>query len=225
MNRHTEQESRRLRIRSGTPSFQNRKTLVFTGDSITDCDHLLDTDSQSLGNGYVRMIQEQLPECRVINQGHNGFTVFQMRGRWQEDCICHNPDVLTILAGINDLSICLCGAGGYGADGYGRHMEWLLQETQTKTHARIILMEPFLFPKPEAYKTWIPSLDTFRRTLRRLSETFHTDFVPLWDIFQTALTQHSPDELTTDGIHLTHLGHEIIARAWLNIFTNEDRLR
>ena len=32
--------------------------LLFLGDSITDCDHLFDQDQ--LGNGYVRMIAEQL---------------------------------------------------------------------------------------------------------------------------------------------------------------------
>lgn len=223
MSGHTRQGSR-LRVWSGAPSLSNRRTLVFTGDSITDCDHLLDGDSRLLGNGYVGMIQERLPECRVVNQGHNGFTVFQMRGRWQEDCINQKPDVLTILAGINDLSICLCGAGGYGADGYGRHMEWLLRETKTKTHARIILMEPFLFPKPEAYQTWFPTLDAFRRTLCRLSGTYHTDFVPLWDIFQRAQARYPVDALTTDGIHLTPLGHEIIARAWLDLCQDKEFL-
>lgn len=197
-----------------------KKRMVFTGDSITDCDRLWDEGREKLGFGYVRMIREQLSQredagTEVINRGHNGYTAFQMRQRWDEDCISLQPDVLTILAGINDLSIYLCGAGGYDGEGFGIHMEWLLRETREKTGARIILMEPFLFPKPAEYLNWMEPLGTFREPLRRLSEQYETEFIPLWDVFQAAQSQYLADALTTDGIHLTALGHEMIADEWL----------
>ena len=197
-----------------------KKRMVFTGDSITDCDRMWDKGREKLGFGYVRMIREQLSQredagTEVINRGHNGYTAFQMRQRWDEDCISLQPDVLTILAGINDLSIYLCGAGGYDGEGFGIHMEWLLRETREKTGARIILMEPFLFPKPAEYLNWMEPLGTFREPLRRLSEQYETEFIPLWDVFQAAQSQYPADALTTDGIHLTALGHEMIADEWL----------
>ena len=39
------------------------KRIVFTGDSITDCDRLWDEGQEKLGFGYVRMIREQLSEA------------------------------------------------------------------------------------------------------------------------------------------------------------------
>ena len=200
-----------------------KKRIVFTGDSITDCDRLWDAEQENLGCGYVRMIREQLSEAeagtvQVINRGHNGYTAFQMRQRWEEDCISLQPDVLTILVGINDLSIHLCGAGGYDGEGFGRHAEQLLREAREKTGARIILMEPFLFPKPAEYRSWIPVLLTFREPLRRLSERYRTEWIPLWDVFQAAQEQYPVDMLTTDGIHLTALGHEMIADEWMKIW-------
>ena len=196
----------------------NRETLVFTGDSITDCDRLWDERQEKLGDGYVRMIREQLPEAVVVNRGHNGYTAFQMRQRWEEDCIFYRPDVLTILVGINDLSVYLCGGGGYDAEGFGRHVEWLIRETRKKTEARIILMEPFLFPKPAEYENWMPVLDGFRGALRRLAREYTVDFIPLWDMFREAQNQYGIDELTTDGVHLTRLGHELIADEWIKIW-------
>lgn len=200
-----------------------KKRLVFTGDSITDCDRLWDEEQEKLGCGYVRMIREQLSEAeagtvQVINRGHNGYTAFQMRQRWEEDCISLQPDVLTILVGINDLSIYLCGAGGYDGEGFGRHAEQLLREAREKTGARIILMEPFLFPKPAEYRSWMPELGTFRETLGRLSKRYGTEWIPLWDVFRAAQEQYPVDALTTDGIHLTALGHEIIADEWMKIW-------
>lgn len=200
-----------------------KKRIVFTGDSITDCDRLWDAEQEKLGCGYVRMIREQLSEAeagtvQVINRGHNGYTAFQMWQRWEEDCISLQPDVLTILVGINDLSIHLCGAGGYDGEGFGRHAEQLLRETREKTGARIILMEPFLFPRPAEYRGWIPVLRTFREPLRRLSERYGTEWIPLWDVFQAAREQYPVDMLTTDGIHLTTLGHEMIADEWMKIW-------
>ena len=199
------------------------KRIVFTGDSITDCDRLWDEGQEKLGFGYVRMIREQLSEAeagavRIINRGHNGYTAFQMRQRWEEDCISLKPDTLTILAGVNDLSIHLCGAGGYDGEGFGRHVEWLLRKAREKTGARIILMEPFLFLKPAEYRNWMPALGTFREPLRRLSEQYGTAFIPLWDVFQAAQGQYPVEALTTDGIHLTALGHEMIADEWMKVW-------
>ena len=71
------------------------KRLVFTGDSITDCDRLWDDRPDSLGFGYVRMIAEALtrtePETEVLNRGHNGFTALSDENTVEEDCISLSP--------------------------------------------------------------------------------------------------------------------------------------
>ncbi|MCD2491262.1 GDSL-type esterase/lipase family protein [Lacrimispora sp. NSJ-141] len=194
------------------------KRLVFTGDSITDCDRLFDDRPGELGFGYVRMIYEQLScheEICVYNRGHNGFTAIQMLGRWKEDCISLKPDVLTVLVGINDLYMHIGGAGGCGAEGFGAHLEKLLLETREHTDAEIILMEPFVFPKPMEYLTWKEPLGRFRSQVRRLSQVYDTGFVPLWDVFSEAQKHYGAEALTTDGIHLKEKGHAVLAAAWL----------
>ena len=196
---------------------QKAPVLVFTGDSITDCDRLWDERRDRLGDGYVRMIQEQLPDAVVVNRGHNGYTAFQMRLRWREDCISRNPDVVTILVGVNDLSPHLYG-GGYGPEGYRECLEQMVAEAESRTHARVILMEPFIFPWPAEYANWIKPLEGFRLETRALAEERGLSFVPLWDIFQEKRRICGDEKLTVDGIHLTSAGHAIVAEAWMKVY-------
>lgn len=205
---------------------ENAKCLVFTGDSITDCDRLWDERPEGLGFGYVRMIYEYLSgkeEVKIYNRGHNGFTAFQMHSRWKTDCIALDPDDLTILVGINDLYMYIGGAGGYGAEGFGNHLEKLVREAKAETGARIILMEPFVFPKPREYILWDEPLSKFCRQVKNISESYQTGLVPLGMIYKEAQRKWSLDELTVDGIHLTEKGHEILAAAWLKEYLSGEK--
>ena len=211
------------------------KCLIFTGDSITDCDRLWDDRPEQLGFGYVRMIYEYLlkksgaepaaeegfgvvPGLRIYNRGHDGFTAFQMKHRWEEDCLSLEPDLVTILVGINDLYMHIGGAGGYGAEGYGIHLEEMIDQAKGRTGAKLILMEPFVFPKPLEYAAWEEPLSEFREEMRRLAGKYGMGFVPLWDMFREAQKRYAADTLTTDGIHLTEKGHRLLAAAWLKTY-------
>lgn len=190
--------------------------IVFTGDSITDSDHMF--EPEGLGNGYVRMIQERLPEHKVINRGYDGYIASRIFRVWDEISISYQPDIVTLLVGVNDLSAYLCGGGGYDANGFEHYIEQIVLRTREKTAADIILMEPFLFPWPAEYINWMEPLKQFRLKMREISEKYNTGFVALWNIFQEAQKEHSVKELTIDGIHLTTMGHQILAEAWLTEF-------
>lgn len=192
------------------------KKILFTGDSITDCNHMF--EPEGLGEGYVRMIRETLVDDRIINRGFDGYTAAMVYRVWDEICIKQQPDIVTLLVGVNDLSAFLCG-GGYDAAGFREHVERILQKTREETEADIILMEPFLFPRPAEYKNWFAPLADFRQQMRTLSQWYETGFVSLWEVFQKAQEQIPVEELTVDGIHLTKLGHGILAESWLREYS------
>ena len=81
--------------------------ILFQGDSVTDCGRSRDSDDQ-LGSGYANMIAAQFavrfPElkARFVNRGVSGNRVKDLAARWDEDCIALQPDVVSILIGIND---------------------------------------------------------------------------------------------------------------------------
>lgn len=195
------------------------KILLFTGDSITDAGHLWQITPNFWGNGYVALVGQKMSKDKVVNCGHDGATSDRMRRWWRADCISKSPDVVTILAGINDLSEeFISWKKMDGAERYGENLEWMINETREKTGAELILMEPFIFPRPAEYMNWIKPLERYRKKVRGLADRYKTGFVPLWDVFEEAQRKYSVDELTVDGIHLTGLGHEILAESWLAVY-------
>ena len=73
--------------------FQSGQTVLFIGDSITDCGRR--QDQEQLGNGYVRKVS-------YVNKGIGGDTVEGLESRWTTDVLDIKPDWLSIKIGINN---------------------------------------------------------------------------------------------------------------------------
>ncbi len=195
------------------------QTFIFLGDSITDCNHLF--EPENLGYGYVRKIWEQLHktgcDCRLFNKGYDGFTVPAVRRLWKRDCLTLKPDFITILIGINDLAV-IKNTGitpSIGLADFRDQYQELIDDIRITTDCPILLMEPFLFPYPQEYAAWFEDLHKMNLIIKELAEKNHLQFLPLWDkLLNTVKTQGYPS-ITTDGIHLTPTGHEIIANLWI----------
>ena len=81
--------------------------ILFQGDSITDASRDR-SDIHNLGRGYAfyaaELIKEKYPdiEFEFINQGIGGNRAESLLARWEEDAIAHQPDIISILVGVND---------------------------------------------------------------------------------------------------------------------------
>ncbi|MGH3371016.1 MAG: GDSL-type esterase/lipase family protein, partial [Nocardioidaceae bacterium] len=86
----------------GATFLDSRSTVVLTGDSVTDCGRR--TSGHGLGNGYVRQLRTDLGgrAPRIVNSGISGNRAADLVGRWQQDVLAHQPDLVSILVGIND---------------------------------------------------------------------------------------------------------------------------
>ena len=195
------------------------KTYLFLGDSITDCNHYFDPDG--LGFGYVRKIAEALEAsghpCQIINKGNDGFTASSVSRLWKNFCRELSPDFITILIGINDLSVILENHLTLSAalsDFYERYAA-LLDEIRQRISCPILLMEPFIFPYPAEYSTWEPPLKEMRKRIQQLAQDRNAAFLPLSDLLVEAAKTQGYPAITTDGIHLTDAGHQLIARQWI----------
>ncbi|MDB1701325.1 SGNH/GDSL hydrolase family protein, partial [Enterococcus casseliflavus] len=82
-------------------------TVLFLGDSITDCDRDRQ-DPHDLGHGFARLVADQLAETfptagfTFYNRGIGGNKAADVLARLQEDCLQLTPDVLVFMIGIND---------------------------------------------------------------------------------------------------------------------------
>ena len=194
-------------------------TLLFLGDSITDCNHCF--DPENLGSGYVRMISEKMntpdKKYQVLNKGNDGFTVPALRRLWKHSCLNITPDFITILIGINDLAV-IKNTGitpAVALAEFRKQYQLLIDEIRVTCDCPILLMEPFIFPYPAEYSTWEPELHKMSDMIRQISADNHLPFLPLWSDLMTSAKTDSYKKITTDGIHLTKTGHQLLANRWL----------
>lgn len=199
---------------------EKNDVVLFQGDSITDTGRER-TKSQSLGIGYANLVASWYsalyPEQNVqfLNRGISGNRVKDLKERWDEDCIDLQPDVVSIMIGINDCWRRYDSNDPTSTDAYTQDYFDILTRVQKETTAKLIILEPFLVPLEPRLDEWREDLDPKIQAVRKLAREFNALYVPLDGIFASACTRQKPSYWAADGVHPTAAGHGLIAQAWL----------
>ena len=191
---------------------------LFLGDSITDAGHLF--DPANLGEGYVSVLAEMTAadQCILCNRGHDGFTVEQVLRMLKRDGIEKHWDIISLLAGINDIPVEVYTSHHRIPDEFSQYYTELLEFLSLRTNARLILIEPFLFSIPQEYQNWQPYLQMESSIIRNLALRFDAALLSANEILNHAASIHGVRQITVDGIHLTALGNRILAEAWMELY-------
>jgi lysophospholipase L1-like esterase len=136
--------------------------ILFYGDSITDCSRTRDGGFLSgLGYGYVHNIALDLigkdPEkYQIINRGISGNRVVDLYARIKMDCWNHNPDVLSILIGVNDVWHEIGDSpNGVDAEKFYKIYKMLIEEIkEALPNIKIMILEPFVLKGPATEQNW-----------------------------------------------------------------------
>lgn len=188
--------------------------LLCLGDSITDSHHLF--DSPPLGNGYVGILGTLLPDSwQITNLGTDGFTIVRLLERACTHYLKIPADLITVLIGINDIGLMM---NTRRTEEQKRSMMQKFFHNYdaflrilSKKEVPILLMEPFVFPCPAEYLTWLPPAEEMSQGIALLAEKYHYPYLLLQRELNACFHASPPFSLTTDGIHLTSEGHQIIA--------------
>ena len=217
------------------------KTIVFCGDSITDCGRkpndigpLAPLGAQELGYGHVLLLGCELLASgwKIYNRGVSGNRIVDVYARWKPDCLNLKPDILSLLIGINDVTLHFMSGNGTEAERFARLYRELLQSSREELpDCRFILGEPFLIVDPAFSMKLGLSFDSLaacRRELqprqdmiRSLAEEFDMAFIPYQSIFDRACEGASASAYLSDGVHPTAAGHHIMAQEWLKVARSE----
>lgn len=195
-------------------------TLLFFGDSITDCGRDR-AKPDSLGGGYVSQIHARLghalasPALRVINQGCSGHRIYDLEARLETDLLAHKPTVVTFLIGINDVWRRYDQKIVSVADEFAASYRRVLTRIRSELNPRLVLMEPFLLPVPADRRAWREDLDPKLAIVRDLAVEFGADLIPLDGLFAAAATRAPAAYWLPDGVHPSPAGHALIADTWL----------
>lgn len=202
-------------------------TLLFQGDSITDCGRATcggaGYDSKGLGPGYPALVMARLMhdrpdiEWNAINRGISGNRMVDLYARWRADCINLEPDVLSLLVGVNDS---IHESWGNGVDiarserFYREMLEWVKRDLPS---VRLVIMEPFTLLPPDGGNNDAMAAEVVERgrMTKRLAGEFGASFIPLQTLFDDACGRAPREHWCADGFHPTIAGHQLIADAWL----------
>jgi lysophospholipase L1-like esterase len=175
------------------PPAKGERRVVFMGNSITE--NWINTDSAFF------------KEHQYINRGIGGQTTPQMLVRFREDVINLQPEVVVILAGINDI------AGNTGPSKIENVAGniFSMAELARVNHIKVILSSVL----PAAAFPWhpgidpVPSIIQLNQLLKAYAEKNHLGYI---DYYSATV---NPDKsfkkgLTIDGVHPNMAGYKVM---------------
>lgn len=194
--------------------------ILFQGDSITDAGRDK-RNYHDLGAGYPRYAAEHiraaLPDTdfEFINFGISGNRTCQLFDRLYPDAIAFQPDVISILIGINDIwhrhdANRIATTDAQIALNY----RCILERLKRETNAKIVMLSPYVLDAVD--KDYIrEDLKTVLPIVRELACEFADVFIPLDLHFEEALkTQPEPLYYSADGVHPNDNGRAFIGKVY-----------
>jgi lysophospholipase L1-like esterase len=198
-------------------------TILFIGDSITDADRNSPAH-KPFGFGYIHFVANHLlakyptHNLKILNTGISGNTIRDLESRWQKDCLDHNPDILSILIGVNDV--------WYQFDTenelpdavplheYETTYRQLLTLAKQKCNSQLVICEPFMFCDDFNDPMFI-HLRTFIEAVHRIADEFNACLVPLQKAIDGRIMEVPPQNWSQDSVHPEIWAHAWIAQQWL----------
>ena len=194
--------------------------ILFQGDSITDAGRDR-RNYHHLGNGYPKFAAELISsahpdvDIEFINFGISGNRTGQLFDRIYPDAIAFQPDIISILIGINDI---------WHRYGQGRiattnaqieaNYRAILMSLKEKTNAKIIMISPYLLDCDDK-EDMRQDLFSVLEIIRNLASEFADVYIPLDKHFEEAL-KTAPEKLyySADGVHPNENGAKFIAKLY-----------
>ena len=206
--------------------------ILFQGDSITDAQRNRESEHYA-GNGYPTLVKGRLGfdepgKYEFMNRGVSGNRIVDLYARIKIDLINLKPDVLSILIGVNDVWHEMSRENGVSAQKFEMVYDWLLTEVkEALPDIRLLILEPFVLhgsatenteEKPNRWDYFRTETPLRAAAAKRVAEKHGAVFVPLQHLLDEACKLAEPAYWLHDGVHPTAMGHELIARAWMEGF-------
>jgi len=203
--------------------------VLFYGDSITDAGRNRETTLPNvcLGYGYPtiaagKMYEKDLGKYEVYNRGISGNRTVDIYARIKRDCWSIEPDVLSILIGVNDIWHDIGDhPNGVEPERFERIYRMILTDTiERLPKVKIILCEPFALYAEEnrEIEEVIAALPSYVKIVKKLALEFNLPLVLLQDKLTEAGEKYGNTTVLRDGIHPTVKGAAIIADEWYKVF-------
>lgn len=198
--------------------------ILFQGDSITDAGRDRN-DIHNLGNGYPKYAAKFLAEkytdidFEFIDLGISGNQTKDLVARLDTDFIDIQPDIVSILIGINDTWHHAEQKDWIPNEVFEERYRTVLTAIKEKTNAKIMMMEPFLIPT-EDKAFFREDLAPKIEIIRKLAREFADIYLPTDGLLASAFIGDDPLSYAADGVHPTAKGAEFIGTLYCEYIGN-----
>ena len=195
--------------------------ILFQGDSVTDAGRDR-SNPADLGEGYPKfasaMIQDSYPdtEFEFVDLGISGNRTEHLLARLESDFIEVQPDIVSIMIGINDVWHHYAFEFVETTDEqFESNYRTVLDAIKSRTKARILMIQPFLLETVDPAKQVLcEELARKQAIIKRLADEYADAYLPLDEILHQEVDAE-PAEYSRDGVHPTPDGACRIGEAYL----------
>ncbi len=208
--------------------FENGETIVFAGDSTTDCGRKRPYGEglwEGLGNGYARNVDSILsvlyPDklLRITNVGESGATSGDMLAHWEQNVEALNPDWVFFMIGANDVWRQFdepnLDNSKLMPDCYRANLEAVCQRTLPKVKGMFI-MSPF-YMEANNDDPMKKRMVEYAGIAKEVADKYGIPFIDLQSEFDEHLKYRYPAYISWDRVHPNWVGGMIIARKILQV--------
>ncbi len=205
--------------------------ILFQGDSITDAGRARDND-HNFGVGYPLLVKASLGfetpgKYEFFNRGISGNRVVDIYARIKNDIINLNPDVMSILIGVNDVWHEFSSENGIDADKYFKIYDMLIEEVKNALPSiRIMILEPFVLKGRATEEKWdCFNLEVKKRAemAKKIAQKYNLPYIQLQEGFDKLSENVDKSYWLEDGVHPTAMGHEYIKKEWIKAFKSMEK--
>jgi lysophospholipase L1-like esterase len=170
-----------------------------------------------MGEGYALFVAQQLlldyhqKNLQFYNRARGGDKVKDLQDRWQTDALDLQPDLLSILIGVNDF-------GAYYedpkvAENYEAQYTALVDTTiKALPNTQLVILEPYVMADVPT-----TAFQGMRDAAKRVAQHANAIFVPLQDMLDAHAAEDTRTYWVADQAHPTIAGSAAIAKQWLKI--------
>ena len=197
--------------------------IVMIGDSITDAGRR--EAEPPYGTGYMTLVRSFVnalhPELDLtwVNRGIGGDTVRHLAERWVGDVLDEQPDVLTVMIGINDVWRRFGDSPleAVPADEYQSSLVTLLRSVTETRETALYVGSPYMI-EADGSDPMRAAMDVYGGLAREVAEEVGATYIDVQAAFDRVLACSESADWAHDRIHPNQPGHAVIALEFLRAF-------
>lgn len=203
---------------------QNKKKIVFFGDSITQ--------AGARPGGYIIRMEEILQQknldkqFELIGAGIGGNKVYDLYLRLEEDVLAKKPDVVVIWVGVNDVWHKRTSGTGTDADKFEKFYHALITKFKNQNISVLLCTPAAIGEKTDHTNELDGDLNKYAGIIRKIAKERNCTLIDLRKAFlDYNLTNNKENKesgiLTTDRVHLNEKGNQFVAEEMFKVLQNE----